>query len=362
MNKAILIFTGHNNRAVVALCRALSSINVAFHLVASSETDPIFKTSWASFVSLTRSDRQVDLALFDSVRRSVDNNQELLYCPTTEFINVFVLENRNELENLGFTVILPSTDIYGQLTNKSQSIHLIKNISDLKSPQHISWQVAKAPCIFKPNSNLQDGEVLYPIMCLIQSKVEETKQRLDPKQWFVQKYIQGQSYYLCGYLSRNGGVRYYWQTNLMQQQNGKSIVLARTGANLDIDENQFFDGLANMGYFGPCMMEIIEEADGQLNFIEINPRFWGPLQLGVDACPEMIGLYASDLGFSSIRDLPPQKKNDTTHWYAWANGAQTHKCHVYPTADLLSDIERQKLLNKHDVYSRNDTRSIQGHI
>jgi hypothetical protein len=150
----------------------------------------------------------------------------------------------------------------------------------------MSWEQVHAPCVFKPKRNISNGVVLYPILCFDEQDVCDAVARLNADEWFIQRYVEGQSHYLCGYISRDGTYRAYWQTNLMQQPEGKSIVLARIGANPGVDEESFFSGLARQGYFGPVMMEIIEEATGKLNYIEINPRFWGPLQLAVDACPE----------------------------------------------------------------------------
>jgi hypothetical protein len=107
MKKVFLIFSGHNDRAVVALCRALSARGLPFCLVASSLSDPILRTAWASSVVLVRADRSVSLRLFEQVRRAVVTDIDLVYCPTTEFINAFVLENREALRELGVRLTLP---------------------------------------------------------------------------------------------------------------------------------------------------------------------------------------------------------------------------------------------------------------
>lgn len=360
MTKSLIIFSGHNERAVIALCRMLTIRNLAFCLVAKSESDPIFQTAWACHVTYIRRDSSVDIALFEQVIRSVDERVELIYCPTTEFINLFVLQNRAHLENLGIRVILPTADVYGRITNKSQSAQLINDICGLEPPSLVAWDAAEAPCVFKPNSNLFDGKVHYPILCFSQSDVAETKRRLNNKQWFVQKFVQGQSHYLCGYISRNGDYCCYWQSNLMQQPNGKSIVLARIGTNPGLNEELLFNGLTRNGYYGPFMLEVIEEADGQLNFIEINPRFWGPLQLGVDACPEMFDLYARDVGFEIKEITPCRLSVARTLWYAWFKGAQKRECRLYPAANQFNSAELQNLLVDYDVYSREDTRALQG--
>ncbi len=208
-----------------------------------------------------------------------------------------------------------------------------------------------------------DGIAHYPVLCFDPQEVERMRGSLDPRTWLAQAYVVGQSHYLCGYLSSQGRFAFYWQTNLIQQPGGKSIVLAKTGQNPGLDEGKFFSSLAKKGYRGPLMMEIIQTSDRSLFFIEINPRFWGPLQLGVDACPGMIDLYLEDAGLHT--DLPPAPSmyatpTDRIVWYAWKKGAQAPSCHLYPAAREISGQELPALLTAHDVYNRDDSRRLHG--
>jgi hypothetical protein len=352
VSKGFVIFSGHNDRAVVALCRAFFARDIPLFLVASSDSDPVFKTHWASYVVLVRSGRQVDLPLFEAVRRAVPERIGLIYCPTTEFINAFVLENRHILQGIGIDVMLPPANVYARLSSKRESPGLVKSICGIDSPPPLAWSEAVPPCVFKPISNVSGDVVHYPILCFTERDVLSASDRLSASEWFVQRYVEGQSYYLCGYLSRNGSFFSYWQTNLLQQPNGKSIVLARTGSNPGLDENNFFDGLAEIGYFGPVMMEVIAEPGSVLNYIEINPRFWGPLQLGVDACPKMMDLYVFDAGFSCSLVSKTPVGSGGEHWYSWSKGAQVPQCRIYPAAAGLSEIDLNNLLVQWDVYAR----------
>lgn len=361
MPRAFLIFTGHNDRAVVALCRALSQREIPFKLVASSDSDPILRTRWADEVVLIRNDHQVNMSLFEQAHLAAGSDLELVYCPTTEFINSFVLGNREALSAMRVHVLLPSSDLYFQMTNKSQSVFLAESLCGLTTPRYLSWEQVTAPCVFKPNRNVLDGKVHYPILCFSQDEAVKEKERLNPDSWFVQEYVTGQSRYLCGYLSRNGEYCSYWQTNLVQQPGGKSIVLARTGANPGLDENLFFKELSRLGYSGPVMMELIEDAGGRLHFIEINPRFWGPLQLAADACPGLFDLYARDSGFYDFKSQDFSKNQPGSFWYAWQYGYESQPgCRFYPAADGLDEQELRDLFEKHDVYGREDTIRLHG--
>lgn len=351
MNKrAFLIFSGHNDRAVLALCRFFSHRKLPFIIAANGKTDLIFQTPWAAHVTLTRQDKSVDRHLFESIVQSSPDTEQFIYCPTTEYINKFVLDNRACLDCLGFEFLLPSQEIYHSLSNKKSSLEIIQTFCNLQAPHNISWGEIITPCVFKPKENISAGTVHYPILCFNNSDAEEKYATLSQNHWFAQRYIQGQSYYLCSYLSRSGSYISYWQTNLMQQAGGKSIVLAKTGKNPGFDEHGFFQKLAKYQYFGPLMMEVIQDGQGKLFYIEINPRFWGPLQLAVDAHPEMLDLFAADAGFESAASArPPDTERE--FWYAWAEGAKTPDCRLYPAANALSITEIQALAVQFDVHN-----------
>ncbi len=356
-----LLFSGHNTRAVIALCRFFDKYNLPFVIVASSHLDPIFKTDWSSYIIFCRLDKKLDLRLFQQVKAAAENtigaDHKLIYCPTTEFMNQFVLGCREELDLVGIRIQLPSAELYHRLTDKIVSSNLVESISGLLSPPNLEWNNLTAPCVFKPKENIVGGEVLYPVLCFTELEVKQAASELSPDRWFVQRYVSGQSHYLCGYLCRDGQRAWYWQTNLLQQPGGKSIVLAKMGLNPGIDEENLFSGLTRVGYFGPFMMEVIQDNAGGLNYIEINPRFWGPLQLAVDAYPAVLELFAEDMGWKVTNLKIP---DDHTCWYAWAKGARTPDCKKYPEAGSIDTDELNRLLKIHDVYGHEDTKLLQG--
>ena len=351
-DQAFLIFSGHNDRAVLALCRFFSQYQLPFFIVTSGTEDYIFKTPWAEKIIYIREDKNVNISLFEKICYAAPSIKKLIYCPTTEYINQFILINRSSLECDKLDFPLPNAEIYQCLSNKSSSLEIVKTICNLQPPPFIPWKEVVTPCVFKPKKNISNGAVHYPILCFNEIDAYKNYAELNQEEWFVQKYIQGQSHYLCAYLSRSGNYASYWQTNWVQQPGGKSIVLAKTGKNPGIDESEFFHQLWKKNYHGPIMMEIIEDKNGNLFYIEINPRFWGPLQLAVDACPRLLELFCADAGFIlPIQFRPHLPEQDI--WYAWAAGARIPGCHVYPAAQHMTDTEMQSLLTQFDVFDSN---------
>ena len=124
-----LLFSGHNERAVVALCRYFSRAELPFVIVSAGRDDAIRRTDYQSQVKLERLDRTVDDALLRAVGAlAADMPGPLVYCPTTEFINDFVLRRRAELAGCGLRVGLPERGVYERLTGKWASQDLLRGL------------------------------------------------------------------------------------------------------------------------------------------------------------------------------------------------------------------------------------------
>lgn len=352
-----VLFTGHNDRAVVALARFLTQHQLPWLAVASGAQDALHRTAYAPHARVNRLGPQLDVDWLLALAR--DLGQPLAYCPTTEFINQVMLEHREALEAGGWQLGLPSAAIYSTLTNKATSPALMHWLCGITPPQTLNWYSAQAPCVLKPRRNLQQGQVHYPQLCLTPEQLSLARRGREPSHWFAQAYIEGQSHYLCAYIGRSGLAAdraWFWQENLLQQPDGKSIVWARTGANPGLAVEPLLAALAAQGYHGPLMMEVLADATGHLHFIEINPRFWGPLQLTLDACPDILRLFAADHGHR----ITPQAATSADAQYAWAKGALHHSdCKAYPklTAALPPAAWPDELI-RHDVYGHPDTRAL----
>lgn len=355
-----ILFTGHNDRAVIALARFFERHGLRWHAIASGPEDAIHRTAHAHRVLCNRVSRDVDVAWLAALALQLRRDGEVpAYCPTTEFINALMLSHRQTLEHAGWQLGLPDAALYDTLTSKAKSPDVIERLCGVPPPPALDWDAADAPCVAKPRRNLRDGQGQYPILCLTPAEWAAARTRLEPDEWFVQRYVDAQSYYLCAYVGRSGAPderAWYWQENLMQQPKGKSIVLARTCGNPGLDAERLLDGLAALGYHGPLMIEVMRAADGALHYIETNPRFWGPLQLALDACPALLAQFAKDHG-ATLPSLPPAPPGP--HYYAWAHGAaQTGNRHFAALDDLPAARNPSEWLRRYDLYDAADTAAL----
>ena len=353
-----VLLSGHNDRAVVTLCRYLRVAGLPFAVVAAGRDDAIHRTAYADSVIFNRLDKVVTVDWLAAIADAVGG--AAIHCPTTEFVNDFVLAHRAEVEAAGWIVGLPERAVYERLTSKLASQAFVADATGIEAPRAQAMAELSAPCVLKPRVNVSRGRVLYPQLCLDDAALARARVDLVEDEWFAQDYVDGQSRYLCGYLCADGRRAWFWQDNLLQQPGGKSIVLARAVDHPAFDADRFFDGLHALGYRGPLMMEVLVDANGRAHYIEINPRFWGPLQLALDACPEILRLFVLDHG-AAPRRLPRPRVAPHPHYYAWAHGARSSDCRRYPAAAAEGDAaDLDRLLEQHDIYAGADTAALHG--
>ncbi|GAB6091107.1 hypothetical protein [Spirochaeta dissipatitropha] len=352
MNSKALIFSGYNFRAVLSLCRFFTEQGIPFALVASDKEDDIFKTIYKKQVIMIRQDKNLTIELFQQIRELFSETP--VYMPTSEFLNTFILHNINKLESFGFQFPIAQAETYKMVTNKSTSEDLFVNKEIQKIPT-MSLEQLSAPCVIKPRINILNGKTLYPIICHNTEELEKNLQQIHPEDYFFQKYVDGASYYFCGTLF-DGNATGYWQENLLQQAGGKSIFFARSTTNPGVNEESILGVLKGLQYQGPFMIELIQ-AEEVFYFIELNPRFWGPLQLGIDFAPYFLTSFTEKYFNVTVSSTIQELNQNITVYYSFdaevnMNSIRNYK--IYPGYLTISNPEvimaDSDLYNKDDIY------------
>lgn len=363
--QAFLIFSGFNSRAIVAVCRALEQDHRRFHIVACTASDPIFSTAWRKFVIATRNSTALDWEdVVRCIRKASIDAQITRWsiAPSSEFLVRWCLDRRRELGGLGCNLPLPDRATYLLVSDKRSFTDFCRN-RGLPVPEEAdSMEKIGLPCVAKPIVNLTSAGIsLYPWLLRTPEDVAKFQASTSPKDYFFQKWIEGESLYLLFHLSRSGKSVRFSQRNLAQQPGGKSIVLAEAATfHQNAHADAWEDALRASGFFGLAMIELRVEDGGRPVLIEANPRLWGPLQLVHDHSPALIEAYFDDiLGKRSRRPSAFAANPAERSVYLWFGGAiQTWKAgrslewHVlkplFPCLSLLRYLRR-------DVYLRSDT-------
>lgn len=361
-NKKILIFSGGNYRAIVAFCRELCALNVDFFIVARTKEDLLLKTKYKKNVLAIRTKRETDLVDMGNCIcqvRARTGFANFVICPSTEFLNLFILEHRTFFEKLNCEIPLVSIEKYKLVSNKySFSEQCAKR--NIKIPRSYSdYNNLDFPFVAKPLENInKDNKSLYPYLIFNEKDLEEFLKNEKLSDFYFQEYVSGKSYYLLYYFSPMGGVYKFSQQNLLQQAQGKSIVLAwPSNIHLESIADKFEIVLRDIGFWGLAMVEI-RQCGNEFYFIELNPRLWGPSQLVVDAQSNIFKAFIRDVLGECTISLPCEKAiNDIR--YLWLNGIVES---LLQRKNLISYIKSPKVrlwfivkIFLHDVYFRSDT-------
>lgn len=363
--KYIIIFSGYNQRAVVAFLRTLAANRIENYLIlAASAQDSILKTEYASHVYAVRKHKPLDFAEITGLIRRAGEELgfvQFVVAPSTEALNRFLLQYEKELTGLGYLTSLVHKELYEQISDKASFCALCARHGILM-PQEIAFPEAFAEAfVAKPISYFDAGGNVYsPVLVQSQEDYEAFARDFPQEAFYYQRYVHGRSVYLLYYFPgkehADAGVLRFSQENLMQQPGGKSILVAKPGSFHTLAvAGQFEELFLEVGYFGLVMVEVRLEGD-QAYMIEANPRFWGPSQLFVDAGCNFFEQYLWDYGFldSPCRNTEICRAAK----YFWHGGTRPDLKKEQPV--FFAGYEQKYLeefpeLAKWDLYKRADT-------
>jgi predicted ATP-grasp superfamily ATP-dependent carboligase len=289
----------------------------------------------------------------------VSKIEEFVVCPSSEFLNLFLLRNRDSLLRQGCLVPLVELEVYELISNKHSFTAICKK-NGIQVPLEFNGpEEAGVPLVARPVKNVnQDGKSLYPYIINNQEDLDGFMEAERPDEFFFQEYIPGDSYYLYYFISRDGRSFTCSQKNILQQAGGKSIVMARAADihGLPVSES-FTRMLLDIGFHGLAMVEVKLQAGG-FTAIELNPRLWGPSQLMVDAGSNILKAFIRENLYGTLSGLPAERlKADAV--YMWLGGMAENlaegkklKWHVRPPRFKVPFVLRQL---PHDVYFRKDS-------
>lgn len=364
IDKIHLIFSGFNQRAVIAFIRTLIFNKQRFAIICKSEEDPILDSAYKSNVSAIRKVSKLDLQdIINSITETKNKikAKSFIIAPSTEALNRFILNHRSQFEKLNCLSPLIDKQLYNQISDKYSFSELcIKH--GIKVPIiYKSYSKAKIPFVAKPfHYFTKKGSVFSPILIMSEQDREAFIKNYVLDDFFYQQFVFGQSIYLLYYFSRDGKFYKFSQENIVQQPDGKSIIAAKsTGFHLTEESIKYEKMLTKIGFHGFIMVEVRKHR--LTNYmIEANPRFWGPSQLFVDANRNFFEAYLHDIGTLSKKPIFSRSKKSFN--YFWLAGLlQSYKKDKIPTFHKKS--EKNLFMNldewtQADIYKREDTIEI----
>jgi predicted ATP-grasp superfamily ATP-dependent carboligase len=363
LTNGVLIFSGYNQRAVLAFCRFAHKSRIDIFIVAESKQDAILSTDYKKCVIAVRKKNDLlveDIKSYIKIIQSNRNNKQIIILPTSEFLNRFLLRNRKEIEENNVVIPLCSRHLYEEISNKYSFGKLCASFGIKMPKEYYASSKPKFPFVAKPKCYFSStGEVIKPIILTSNCELKEFRKKYIWDDFYYQEYLEGKSFYLLYYISRGGSYSVFSQENLIQQSQGKSIIAAKSSCfHRERISSAFVELLLQKKYFGLIMIEL-RLYRGNYYMIEANPRLWGPSQLILDAGMDLFDRFCLDYGL--IEELPVSAyKADTK--YFWSGGliqdltqGDRIAFHNYTADDFIYDYHRWIGA---DIYLRQDSIKI----
>lgn len=362
MKKVLIVFSGYNQRAVIAFLRSLEKNNIQDYAIISMPDDDILMTQYQDKVIYIRESAELSLRLMNEVFSRVKektNAEKVIIAPSTEGLIRFIIDNRSAIEGIGFEIPIVDNDLYIKVSDKLSFIEMCENY-DIKVPKRIeSISEDNISMVAKPKRYYSsEGDRLTPQLINSEADLHCFKEQYDENDFFFEEMLTGESYYLLLYLSRSNETICFSQKNLIQLSGGGSMIAAECA---DIHEhsiaNKYIRMLKNEGFHGIVMIEL-RYFCGEFYMIEANPRFWGPSQLVVDANIPIFEAFLRDIGF--IDDIP-KRSVDLSAKYFWSTGIRQatiieSDCMMHEGSEELES--NYSIFCKYDLYNRPDTIEI----
>jgi predicted ATP-grasp superfamily ATP-dependent carboligase len=357
--KCILLFSGYNQRAIISFCRFANDNNISFYIVAKNNEDPILFSKYKNNVIDIRKNVNILLDDFIKWKNQIIEN-EIVILPSTEFLNRFILKNRIFLKDNDYIVPLCESSLYEEISDKYTFSKLCKKY-DILTPSEYHNNL-KYPCVAKPKTYSNISKlILKPVILYSNESYNEFKNNYDLNDFYFQEYIQGKSIYFLFYFSIDGSVSLYSQENLLQQNQGASIIAA-ISADYHINDisSKYIKMFSEIGFHGLMMIEV-KLYNEQYYIIEANPRLWGPSQLILDAGMDLFHRFMIDYKLLQTDNINTIYKKDII--YYWSGGIfsdRKNKLNIVFHGDynLSKYLQDYYSLFSSEIYLKEDTKEI----
>ena len=234
-------------------------------------------------------------AFIATVQELVDRHAIDVLLPMTDVTMALVLRHRARFS--GVSIPCPDIEAYEQLSDKSRLAALAKQL-DVKTPATVAMGDANSlnavrdrltfPVVLKParSRNWINGHcVTAPVQYV--ASLEDLRHVLDRAAavpWLVQEYVRGQGQGVFCLFDQGRPHSFFAHRRLREKPpSGGVSVLSESVALSPQLVATARHLLAHVGWHGVAMVEFKVTADGTPYLIEINGRFWGSLQLAIDA-------------------------------------------------------------------------------
>lgn len=363
--KAVIIFSGFNDRAVIAFLRTLEKNTIPYGIIASSKKDQIYNTKYADKVLAVREFKPIEKPDLTRCIQEVDivlSASEYIIAPSTEYLNRYLIDNIYFFKEQRCIIPLVEKSIYELVSDKISFCDLCSK-HNIKIPiETYNLDGINYPFVAKPKKYFaSDGSTPTPVIINNKEELSQFESDYQAGDFYYQQYISGDSYYLLYYFDKNQNCAKSSQVNYLQQPGGKSMI-ASSLSNIHTEHisDEYENLFKDIEFRGLVMVEI-KQYKNEYYMIEANPRFWGPSQLFVDANINLFEDFLHDWGL--LDNKPKHSSVKVAQKYFWFGGLVQTLMKGDKPIKINPDIKSPVAKNledwvRADIYNREDTMKI----
>ncbi len=330
MNKTkerILILDGHTNQAL-ACVRSLGNAGYEV-LVASHQRLPL--SSWSRHCSETFFLKEQNVEAFRAMRQWATEQGVTLVLPLTERSCLLCNADRAGWETAGIIVGCGPDEMLKNAFDKALTLKLAKAAGVRIPPTYfpeslnVSLQAVEEigfPCVIKSRwSNAWDGkEFLPPKNPTYLNGPERASEVLDEyrqgEHWpLVQGFVSGRGKGVFALCERGEVVAWFAHERLRDTRPTGSSSSLRRSIHLEARLREPAEKLLRrLNWHGPAMVEFKDDGINDPCLMEINGRFWGSLQLAIDAGVDFPRLWVAILKGETVTPVKSYTEGMTLRW------------------------------------------------
>ncbi len=218
--------------------------------------------------------------------------------PMTEISTYLVLKHRDELK--GIAIPFPPIESFDLLRDKSRLFELAHKLSVPVPGTHVvktGTEISKItsrlkfPVVIKPYCSriLLDGRWMATSVQYARSvsELESTFKRIEYLNrcpFLIQEYIQGEGRGIFALYDQGKPILFFAHRRLREKPPSGGVSVLSESIQVDPPLREIAQKiLDHVKWHGVAMVEFKVTAEGTPYLIEVNPRFWGSLQLAIDA-------------------------------------------------------------------------------
>jgi len=323
----ILILDGHTNQAL-ACVRSLGEAGYTV-LVASHERFPLGTWSRHCRGSFRLAGQSVEA--FAALREWARREHVHIVLPLTERACALCNDERAQWEAAGITVGCAPDDMLLSAFDKALTLQRAAacgvSIPLTRFPRSLEECLAAVdeigfPCVVKPRrSNAREGALFATAKAPayvnqpddLAKVIEARRQGAD---WpLVQEFVRGQGKGVFALCDRGRVVAWFAHERLRDTQPTGSGSSLRRSVSLEGRLREPSERLlGELQWHGPAMVEFKDDGINPPCLMEVNGRFWGSLQLGIDAGVNFPLLWISILKGEPVEPLRRYAEGVTLRW------------------------------------------------